>query len=505
MLEKYSVEKPIKKVSTLYKRICLFAVFIAAVIALFILFYPPMPGVADQGDFQRVMTVTGLEMANNPDPYWFKYVTTNYKFTTLDLSRLKGSTPTTSMIYPITLVRAASKLIGIEYFNTRFLALIYVLIYLLSLYICIRCLRFKRLFTGIFFIIASLFILFDGNYIVWFNSLYGEPMMIVGLLLLISSVLYASNRLDSEYPNVILFVFAASLLFLGSKLQCFAALPFIILFIIRIALLQNPVASYAKLEIPVTVSIIMLTFYVSGIYQQINNTCGIDTRYNSVFYGILKSSLDPKKDLAVLGLPPDMAVESGKHAYLSRDKYVKYAPGSELTKNEFNSKISNLKLLRFYLLQPQRLIKGMDYTASKAFNTGTSLGKYEKSAVKKYTYTFNRFTLWSNFRSSMLPKKMLFLTLFYFLIILVSVIEYIKRRGNKVDRLHIELLWLIIVIGLLQFPMPYIGNGEADTSKQLFLFNYTFDLTFLVACTWILDKIHVPISNFIKSPCTKKH
>lgn len=507
MLNKGLTKKLIRGISSLYMHISLFAALSAAIITIFILFYPPMPGVADQGDFQRVMTVTGLESINNSDAHWFKYVITEYKITHLNLSRLIGITPTTSttsMIYPITLARIVCQVTGMEYFNTRFLAFIYALAYIASLYMCIRCLKFKRITTGIFFILTSIFILFDGNYIIWFNSLYGEPMMIVGLLLLIASVLNVSNYLYTKPCSGILFIFIASILFLGAKMQCFVALPFIILLIVRIASLQNRTINSIKIAIPMAISILTLTFYVSGIYLQINSTCGVDTKYNSVFYGILKSSLTPKKDLAVLGLPPDMAVESGKHAYLSKDKYIKYVPGSDLTKKEFNTKVSNLKLLQFYLLQPERLIKGMKYTAAQSFDTRGFLGKYEKSAVKEYTFTFNRFTLWSDFRSSMLPKKIFFLTSFYFLVILISIIEYVKRKDNKEDCLHIELLWLIIVIGLLQFPMPYIGNGEADTSKQLFLFNYTFDLTFLVSCTWIFDKLHIQIITFIKGRLLKQ-
>lgn len=472
-------------------------------ITLFALFYPPMPGVADQGDFQRVMTIVGLkEISYNSldfNSHWFRYATTEYAMTPLELERLIGIIPTTSMIYPITLARIICKMLGFQYFTTKVLALIYSLMYILSLYMCVKYIPLKRVGTHIFLAVLSLFILMDGGYLIWFNSLYGEPMMILGLLFFTASVLYFLQNTQKISLNKASLIFIAAFLFLGAKMQCFSALPIIILLILRIPSLGNRFMDKLKILLPISCFIFLIVFYVKGIYSQINSTCGVDTQYNSVFYGILKNSADPKKDLKILGLPEDMAVESGKHAYLPKNEYTKYTPGSPLTKNVFNKNIDNLKLLKFYLLQPTRLIDGMKYTAAHCFDTKTSLGKYEKSDIKKYTPNFNRFTMWSDFRNSKLPKNLSFLVSFYALIVLVSVIEYIKRRNNRVEMFRIELLWTIMLIGLLQFPMPYIGNGEADTAKQLFLFNYTFDILFLVSCTWIFDKCYLLFPKFLRT------
>ena len=477
--------------SRLNKYIGIFAVICMIIIVISVLFYPPMPGVADQGDFQRVMSVTGLEEAGNSttEPHWFKYVTTQYKMVSLNPARLLGIIPTTSMIYPIALARIACRLAGNQYFNTRVLALIYSIMYIICIYVCVKNIEFKRMWTSAFFSLLSLLILMDGNYLVWFNSLYGEPMMIIGLLAFVGSVLYFTRHMEEPRYNGFFLICISALLFLGSKAQCLPALPFILLMIIRISMLQHKEYLFVKkTNKPLIAVILILVFYAGGIYVQIGRTSGIDTAYNSVFYGILKNSNNPQADLNMLGLSSDMAVEAGKHAYLPREQYAKYVPWSDLTMREFSEKISNLKLLKFYLLQPGKLLKGMEYTASQTFDTRGFLGKYESSAGA-YTYAFNRFTLYSILRNTLLPKSLVFIGIFYSIIILVSIIEYIERRKNKKEVLLIELLWVIIVISLLQFPMPYVGNGEADTGKQLFLFNYTFDILFLVSTVWVFDRV----------------
>ena len=37
--------------------------------------------------------------------------------------------------------------------------------------------------------------------------------------------------------------------------------------------------------------------------------------------------------------------------------------------------------------------------------------------------------------------------------------------------------------------MPYVGNGQADTAKQLFLFNFIFDIFFVLIASIITSKI----------------
>lgn len=466
----------------------------AAAITFFVLFYPPMPGVADQGDFGRVTAAAGL--GEFVDPYldnntrWYKYVTTKYEMGSLDFSRLTGIVPATSTIYPVSIARLICTILGMDYFTTKVLAFIYASLYIFSLYICFRCLKFSKNASVIFFIAFSLFIFLDGNYLMWFNSLYGEPTMIVSLLMLAASILYITENLNGIKLSMILFVFISTFLFLGAKMQCFSALPFIALLIFRVIQVYNKQPKKTNIKAYLIAFTLIITYYVGGIYFIVNSTCGVDTEFNSVFYGVLKNSNNPRDDLKALGLSPDLAVEAGKHAYLPNYRYAKYVPRSPLTIKEFNEKMSNLKLLKFYLLNPERFIDGMKYTSTKIFDTrGLYLGKFERSEVPETEYFFDRFTSWSNFRVSKLPKSIAFLILFYLTVILISIIEYKKRRKDGKWQLRIELLWLIIVIGLVQFPMPYIGNGEADTTKQLFLFNFTFDVIFVAACTWCFNKI----------------
>ena len=131
----------------------------------------------------------------------------------------------------------------------------------------------------------------------------------------------------------------------------------------------------------------------------------------------------------------------------------------------------------------------MEYTASKAFYTSTSLGKCLESYSKTPVTEFNRFTAWSNFRENKIPKSLIFIILIYLIVFIYSIYRYIKNKNNKVIKNRVYIIWLLILISGIQFPMPYVGNGQADTAKQLFLFNFIFDIFFVLIASIITSKI----------------
>ena len=58
-----------------------------------------------------------------------------------------------------------------------------------------------------------------------------------------------------------------------------------------------------------------------------------------------------------------------------------------------------------------------------------------------------------------------------------------------------------MLIGAVQFPMPFVGNGMADTSKQLFLFNFIFDGLLLLIISYALGAIKKITSQYVSLFC----
>lgn len=493
----------IKKNSKSYYTIwfLIFSIFIT----VGVLFIKPQVGIADQGDFNRIMSTSGLSLLdsdkNNPNFIRsYKYIVTDYKISHIDnaFNTIVGS----SLGYLIVVINSICKAFGKTVFKTQYLTIVYSIIYILSFSVILKSLNIKDKIKFILVSLLTLFIFFDGNYLVWFNSLYGEPMMIVTLSLFIASIF---NYIHYKYVlkgtekimSKIVYILLTAFLFLGSKLQVFTSLPFVIIFIGKI--IYDNKRTLNKISL-ITLCILLCIIISYPIGISINSDClNKDTHYNSVFYGILNGSDNPKQDLIDLGLNPDMAVEAGKHAYLDPSEYVKYDPNTEITDKEFYTKISNAKLVRFYLTHPSRLLKGMKYTASKAFYTSTELGKYHQSYSETPVTEFHRFTIWSSFKENILPQNLFFIISIYLIVFLFSFYKYVKNKSNYEITTKIILLWTIMLIGAIQFPMPFVGNGQADTSKQLFLFNYIFDSLLIIVFSYLLFKIADLLRNKLKS------
>lgn len=471
-------------------------IILAISIIVYVIFKSPIQGVADQGDFDRVMSSAGLSLldsdTSNPDFIrFYKYIVTDYKISANILTFftiIVGS----SIGYVIGIINLICKLLGSDVFKTEYLAVAYGVIYIFGVTLILKNLKLNNKIKYIFTMILFLFVFFDGNYIMWFNSLYGEPMMISTCVLLIGSYLsYINYKYDSDNQDKLLrkiyFVFACAFLFLGSKMQVLTALPFVMILLGKI-LWDNKDVFDKKTMIKLIAVFAIVVIYPFEI-SATNGNISKDTQYNSVFYGVLYDSETPEQDLIDMGLNPDMAVEAGKHSYLDEDEYVKYVPRTEITEEEFYSKMGNMKLAKFYLTHPLRLIEGMEYTASKAFITSTSLGKTSMEYSEESITELHRFTTWSEFRENYLPGNLLFIVAVYLLIFAFSGWKLIKNKEDSKLKSKIILMWCVMLIGAIQFPMPLVGNGHADTAKQLFLFNFIFDIMLLICVNYVFYKI----------------
>ncbi|MCS6103082.1 hypothetical protein DWV12_05735 [Clostridium botulinum] len=476
----------------------LFLTFIIASLSIisFILFKYPHMGVADQGDFDRVMNASGISLLdsdkNNPNfVRFYDYIVTDYTISNF-FKTITGSIVGSSIGFLILILSIPCKLFNNSIFRTEYLAISYSIIYILSITMILKYLNIKNSLKLTFIGILSLFILFDGNYIIWFNSFYGEPMMLCSLLLLIFSILYYINykyvkKNNHKIISKIVYILLATFLFLGSKMQVVTAVPFLMILLLKI-ILDNKQCISKKNFVSLIIALCIVMAYPL-IFNTFNGSISNDTQYNSVFYGVLNGSKTPKQDLIDLGLNPDMASEAGKHSYLSDEEYVKYIPRTEITNEEFYSKMSNSKLAKFYLTHPVRLIQGMQYTASKAFYTSTVLGKTSIDYSTEPTIKFSRFTSWSDFRENYLPKSLLFIISTFLLIFIYTFYLCIRNENNEELKNKVFLIWTIMFIAVIQFPMPFVGNGKADTAKQLFLFNFIFDLLLIITASYAFSKI----------------
>lgn len=426
---------------------------------IYSVYLPVNLGIADQGDFERVMNQAGLAFV--PEHTFYDYVNPHYVMKITNPLFLKGIVPSTSYIYPIFAAKLICRILFTDCFDTRILAAVMFLIYDVSCLIILKNIKIHSQIIKSIIAVLFVFVFFDGTNLIIFNSLYGQSMMLVSTAMFIAAVGVIINNFDFIKKRYLVFLFISSVFLLGAKLQCFVFLPFVLA--IFFYLYRN--CEHKKM---LAVFMCILVWYTAGHYIIRGGGLNQDTQYNSIFYGILKDSDNPEEDLKNLGIDEDMAADAGKHAYLPQNQY-KYPPRTDIMQEKFYSKMSNIKLIKFYFTHPLRLLKGMEITANNAFDNYIDLGTFMKSSGKPPNSNEYRFDLYSFLRNK-LPKTLFFIIPVYLVFLSMGIIYYIKTK-NKFALLYI----FVILMGAMQFPMPYIGNGNADISKQLYLFNISFD------------------------------
>ena len=60
------------------------------------------------------------------------------------------------------------------------------------------------------------------------------------------------------------------------------------------------------------------------------------------------------------------------------------------------------------------------------------------------------------------------------------------RTEDERSRLMTLVFLAVLLTGVLQYPLPFVGNGYADTNKQLYLFMLCHDVCMLWAAYFLV-------------------
>ena len=439
-------------------RVEIIAVTIAAAILFCALMIRPIIGVADNGDFSRVMAVTGLDYteSSSQDRY-FGYATREYAVKAL--TAIGGGYLTTQVIPVKAAMLIQAAVLWGRTFDIRFLSFIYSIVFLFSIYLVIKCNKRRENIINWLMAAIILFVFADLAYISYFNSFYGEALSFVSVILTVAA---AAWLFKSEKPGVIPLV-----------------LLFAALFGFRLYMAKK---DRAWRIIAATSSIVLLVLSIA-VFLCVPEGIRECNKYQSVFYGILKDSPAPAQDLEELGVDPAFAILAGTD-YFAGNHPVDL--GSQAFREGFFDRVSHMKIIGFYLKHPVRYFQKLEKTAKNGFLIKHGYGNYEKNPGVKYGEAVKSFTFWSDNKGKLFPNTLEFVLLFfagYFLVLLI------KRFESKSlhEKIYLEVYILIGLIGAIQFMITVIGDGEADLGRHLFLFGVCFDIMFVSGVVWLVN------------------
>ena len=464
-----------------------FAIAAAVLMLLtYILMKRPVTGVADNGDFARIMNSTGLYyLTNGPTDHYFGYVNRLYGIGYV--MPFGGKYLSTELSLVLSAIFLSKSISGSALFDIRFLGTLYLLIFAAAVFFVMRYSRIRAGYWGMAAALSGIIIFCDIGYTSYFNSLYGEPVTLVFLLLMAGMALALATEEKPAVWMLILFILGA-FFFAGAKVQNSPAGLLAALLIIRLALFRkDQIWRITSMIAAMSVVAVSLACYAS-----VSKDIKICNKYQSVFYGILKGSPDPAGDLEELGLDPSLAVLAGTNYFM--ESYPVDIKAPEF-KEMLYDKISHTKVVGFYIRHPQRLLQKLEIAAENGFQLKQGFGNYEKYPGIQYKQTSNIFGLWSDFKMKVLPHTLLFTCIFFITSWMVLFMEY-ARAGNARTRFFIEFMGFIALMGVTQFILPILGDGEADLSKHLYLFNICFDLLSAAGVMYIAQKAAIILLYF---------
>ncbi|MGL4571549.1 MAG: hypothetical protein ACRCVJ_10820 [Clostridium sp.] len=456
------------------------AVILVMIIGSVTLFVKPIVGMANNGDFYRIISQNDLHyLDDNPahtEDNFFNYFQKDYGINQFYNDAPKMLISTQSIFIKPAII--LSKLVtgNNQIFDIRFLALILLIFHAIAAYLLVKVFtsEVKKPTSKLIITLLYIFIFMDTGYIAYFNSFYGEGVNIPFFLLSVGILLYMIKFDKFTWYNLIAFL-VASFVFFGAKQQL---APTGIL----LAILMWRIICYTDKKWMKVMSIGMIIAFIIGagfFYKSIKGDFDYINRYHALNRGILLYEGDPDEILRDMNINEQYSLLENTIFFVDvsqidlRDR--------DLVK-EYYDHFTVGDIVKYYALHPSSMMKMIKIGFSNAYYIRPhTQGNYEKSAGYPPGAKSYFFSGWSLFQSDVLPHNLLasmaYLGIFFF----YSVKRYKKARdnGDENDCLMEEAFLYIFLVGLFQIATSLIGAGDADLSKHEFMYNMSWDMMFL--------------------------
>jgi hypothetical protein len=468
--------------------VALLVVIAATVIVGKQLLVQPIVGMADNGDFERLMEFGRCTHLNVPTGT--RYFTHIHRVFYCEENEARIEYYSSQMI----LIRLAVKLAAViwhrTYFDLRALSLLQLPILLSAISVTLMALARRPLFDSI--VVGGLFLLIfcDVGYVAYFNSFYSEPGSFLWLLVTVALSLYLILREPRGTMRWLLLfaLFLAMVLFVTAKAQNVVLGGPLALFLWRLGASRDEHQQRRWLRasvLPVLLLTLCVVYFQGGRKEEVKRV----NLYHHVFGELLPSSSDPESDLRALELPTPYAQLSGTSWF---------TPGIPKDDPEFvqtfYGKVSNGSILKFYLLRPARLWGLFARNAQRAFDLRPYLGNFEPSAGHPPLSLSHRFAKWSAWKNSLPSRPWLLLFVFSFHI---GVILYKYRWEDRTlpQRLVTELHALLVLCGAAAYATILLGEGRGEVVRYMLIVNTFHDLALLFLVVYGLAKVRQLIAR----------
>jgi hypothetical protein len=465
---------------------------IFTVVLVYQLFIPPIVGLADNGDFARIIDKVGILPGNNKE-----YLgNINLQFPIDFHYNIKGY-QSSELIFVLGSILINALISKDGQFHLLVLGAVHLVAIIASLAVVAYGISGTTRRAKWVVFVALLVFFTDVGYAAYLNSIYSEPASIIFLALTIGIILLIAMKIDRAPVGFgwVLLYFISSFLFVIAKPQNAAmGIPLAILGYWIIKHSQPPKILEKQRTLmawtfSVGLVVISFLFFAFGLPRYYRS----GDLWNSVFLEIVGNSQHPQQDLAELGLPAKMIVYQGTYAF-----------SEGVNRNDweaFQHSWLYFKIFKFYLVHPNRLFSLMNSTTSSAFelqppNLGNfvsseTFGSYDKSQA---------FAFWNKLRAALLPHSiwtLVGLLLINLAAVGVKILKFDHQNSQKlISALHLTIIFMAV----LQYLTVIMAEGTFELVKHMFLFNSLLDISFVFLLAYLGAGLAVISGRFSKKP-----
>lgn len=446
------------------------------VIPFYQLIIPPVLGLADNGDFRKIALRSGLTTfpEEYSDRYW-NYVNIKWQRTTRWVP--SDAVLSSESLFVEMSLRVNKILSKDGTFDIRSLGLTHLAFLVIVFWLILLASRMMRPLMRWLMVGAFLIIFLDAAYILYFNSFYTETASLLFLGLTVGLALLLIALQDPRGWHLCLW-FAASVGLICAKPQNSPLGFFLMVFCLGL-LRMKATRSWKVMVVGLSVSLVAISI---GYYLNTPRSLRDYSLYNDVFYGILRFTPDPVKDLDDLGLSRDLIRYANRYPF---------QPGDPIKNPEFRKafyeRIGHGTVVKFYITHPRRLLNLLQWSTPFAFKMRLDyLGNFDKSVGLPARSQSRAFTRWSTLKERLLSGSIAFLVCFFGLN-LAGVVILHRRSIGLLAKMRTELFVGVLLMALTQFGVAVFGDAEIELSRHLFLFNVLVDICLVVDVLWCVN------------------
>ncbi len=451
-------------------------VVVFAVLTMIEILHPPAIGLANNGDYDRLMALVGLHYQPQDTYYYQRY--DHYYVPTFVMGFFGHGFYPSSALLPIAVAWVINAVLHFGTFDTQVLFFIYLVLLCFGLYWIVRGLRQCFSYVAAIAVGAmSVFVLTEVGYAAYLPTLYSEPSSMVFWVLLLGLTCRFMLYPHAWWSRRLVWLCAA--FFVTAKVQNAALV--VVVFTGLWGIFYSTYKVYDKRRF---VRLTLLLVLSAIVVMVLNPPSFImQNTYDSFFTGLM-----------VVVKPSDHLLRwfhlSGKLAILRNCSYFSVpslAWQNRLVASGFYRKVSMSGIIWFYLMHPWDLWHGLQISQAAAYVMRPDyLGNFAWIQHKGAGAMAQRFDLWRSIRSK-LPQNLWFWVMFS--LIYVSVcLSFFRKRSPKVRGVAF-MSFMVFFAAFLQFPIPFVGEGQNELVKHLFLYNVLFDSVLITVVGFVCHQV----------------